>query len=69
MLERKNYMLCCGCGFAVKEETMFKKIYKNTAICLCRKCAVQLLGEIEENVKLYNKRMLCKRMEKENEST
>lgn len=50
MKERQNYMLCCDCGFAVKEKTMFKKIYKNTAICLCRKCALKLGREIADTV-------------------
>lgn len=48
MKERDNYMLCCDCGYAVKEKTMFKKAYKNTAICLCRKCAVKLCTELAD---------------------
>ncbi len=43
-------MLCCDCGFAVKEKKMFKKTYQNTAICLCRKCALKLAREIAETV-------------------
>ena len=46
MRERDNYMLCCDCGYAVKEKNIFKKAYKNTAICLCRKCAVELCTEL-----------------------
>ena len=48
MKERDNYMLCCDCGYAVKEKTMFKKAYRNTAICLCRKCAVKLCTELAD---------------------
>ena len=48
MKERENYMLCCDCGFAVKKSTMFIKQYRNTAICLCKKCATSLcLGLVE----------------------
>ena len=41
-------MLCCDCGCAVKEKNMFKKVYKNTAICLCRKCAMKLCTELAD---------------------
>ena len=41
-------MLCCDCGYAVKEKNMFKKVYKNTAVCLCRKCAVKLCTELAD---------------------
>lgn len=51
MRERENYMLCCDCGYAVKEKSMFKKAYKDTAICLCRKCALKLGKEIADKVK------------------
>lgn len=47
MKERNNYMLCCSCGYAVKDKNIFKKAYKNTAICLCRKCAKELVKDIE----------------------
>lgn len=50
MKERNNYMLCCDCGYAVKEKTMFKRAYKNTVICLCRKCAMRLSREIADTV-------------------
>lgn len=50
MKERDNYMLCCGCGHAVKRKTMFIKEYQNTAICLCRKCALKLGREIADTV-------------------
>ena len=48
MRDRDNYMLCCDCGYAVKEKTMFKKVYKNTGICLCQKCALKLHTEIAD---------------------
>ena len=48
MKERENYMLCCDCGFAVKQSTMFIKKYQNTAICLCKKCAINLCTEIAD---------------------
>ena len=48
MRERDNYMLCCDCGYAVKEKNIFKKAYKNTAICLCKKCAEKLTKEIKD---------------------
>ena len=50
MRERENYMFCCDCGYAVKEKKIFKKAYKNTAICLCRKCALKLGREIAVTV-------------------
>ena len=40
-------MLCCDCGYAVKEKNIFKKAYKNTAICLYKKCAEKLTKEIK----------------------
>lgn len=48
MKQRDNYMICCDCGYAVKAKHMFKKVYKNTAICLCRKCALKLYTELED---------------------
>ena len=50
MSERDNDMLCCDCRYAVKEKNMFKKVYKNTAVCLCRKCAVKLCTELSDYV-------------------
>lgn len=41
-------MLCCDCGYAVKAKHMFKKVYKNTAICLYRKCALKLYTELAD---------------------
>jgi NMD protein affecting ribosome stability and mRNA decay len=52
MRERSKYMLCSDCGFAVPTETMFIKEYKNTAICLCRKCAKDLSKEIQQHYKV-----------------
>ena len=51
MKERDNYMLCCDCGYAVKEKSMFKKIYQNTAICLCRNCEDKLQKELQVHIK------------------
>lgn len=48
MREMENYMLCCDCGLAVKQSTMFIKRYQNTAICLCKKCAINLCKEIDD---------------------
>lgn len=48
MKERENYMLCSDCGLAVKQSSMFIKKYQNTAICLCKKCAVKLCTEIAD---------------------
>ena len=50
MKERDDYMLCCDCGYAVKRKSMFIKKYHNTAICLCRKCALKLGREIADTV-------------------
>ena len=50
MRERSKYMLCCDCGLAVPTKTMFIKKYQNTAICLCRKCALKLGGEIVDTL-------------------
>lgn len=52
MKERDKYMLCCGCGYAVKQSTMFIKEYQNTAVWLCRKCAKELTEEIQEHIKV-----------------
>lgn len=47
MMEDKNcYVFCCDCGYAVKKEEIFQKAYANTAICLCRECALKLTREI-----------------------
>lgn len=48
LTEREKYIFCCGCGYAVKEKNIFKKAYKNTAICLCRRCAKELIKDIED---------------------
>lgn len=48
MKERERYMFCCGCGHAVKQNKIFIKQYQNTAICLCYKCAKELVEEIQE---------------------
>ncbi len=48
MTEREKYILCCSCGYAVKEKNIFKKVYKNTAICLCRRCAKELIKDIDD---------------------
>ncbi len=34
----------------LSKKTMFIKEYKNTAICLCRKCALKLGREIADTV-------------------
>lgn len=51
MTERERYMLCSGCGYAYKESHIFKKTYKQTAICLCRKCLRNLIEEAEMELK------------------
>ena len=56
MKERSKHMMCCGCGFVVLAENMFIKEYKNTAICLCRKCAKELINEIQEHLEKGNKK-------------
>ena len=48
MKERERYMLCCNCGYAVKEKNIFRKDYRNTAICLCRKCVTELAKDIKD---------------------
>lgn len=48
MKERKHYMFCSDCGYAFKEDEIFKRAYKNTAICLCRECALKLAQEITD---------------------
>ena len=48
--ERGAFMFCCDCGLAVKTKKIFTKVYQNTAICLCRKCALKLAREIAETV-------------------
>ena len=45
---RDTYMLCNGCGYGVKRNRMFWKSYKNTGICLCPKCAKELVEEIKK---------------------
>ena len=56
MKERAKYMLCCGCGYAVKHNTVFIKEYQNNAICLCRKCAKELTEEIQEHIEKRDKK-------------
>lgn len=56
MKEREKYMLCCGCGYAVKQSTTFIKEYQNTAVCLCRKCAKELIEEMQEHLEMENKK-------------
>lgn len=46
MEEKNRYMFCCDRGYAFKEEEIFIKVYTNTAICLCRECAMKLAHEI-----------------------
>lgn len=46
MKERYHYMFCSDCGCAFEEEEIFRKTYTNTAICLCRECALKLAREI-----------------------
>lgn len=48
MTEREKYMFCCSCSYALKEKNIFKKVYKNTAICLCKKCAKELIKDIDD---------------------
>ena len=49
MMEDKNrYMFCCDCGYAFKRDDIFIKAYTNTAICLCRECALKLAQEITD---------------------
>lgn len=31
-----------------KEKNIFKKAYKNTAVCLCKKCAQELVRDIKD---------------------
>lgn len=46
MKKRENYMVCSDCGLFCHGSKMFVKIYQNTAICLCKKCALKLHEEI-----------------------
>lgn len=48
IIRRNNWVLCCSCGFGVKENKMFVKEYKHVGLCLCKKCALELVREIEE---------------------
>lgn len=48
MKEREHYMFCSDCGYAFREEEIFQKAYANTAICLCRECALKLAQEITD---------------------
>lgn len=49
MYDRRIF--CSNCDYAYKEETMFKKQFNNTVICLCRKCARELANDIRERYK------------------
>lgn len=46
MLKQQKLMLCCDCGYAVDKDKMFIKQYQNTAICLCKTCAMKLQQDI-----------------------
>ena len=48
MKDKNRYMFCSDCGYAFKEDEIFKKAYTNTAICLCRECALILAQEITD---------------------
>lgn len=48
MKDKNRYMFCSDCGYAFKEDEIFKKAYTNTAICLCRECALKLAQEITD---------------------
>lgn len=48
MKDKNRYMFCSDCGYAFKEDKIFKKAYTNTAICLCRECALKLALEITD---------------------
>lgn len=48
MKERENYMFCSDCGYAFKQSQLFFRKFHNTAICLCKKCAVNLCKEIAD---------------------
>lgn len=48
MKERENYMFCSDCGYAFKQSKLFIRKFHNTAICLCKKCAVNLCKEISD---------------------
>lgn len=55
---KERMALCCDCGYAVKTNKMFIKQYKNTGICLCRKCALKLSKEITNTFE--NQNLICK---------
>ena len=46
----ENLVFCSGCGCFVKENKSFIKIWEHpaSAICLCEKCALDLVKEIKE---------------------
>lgn len=48
MKDKNRYMFCSDCGYAFKEDEIFQKAYTNTAICLCRECALKLAHEITD---------------------
>ena len=48
MEDKNRYMFCCDCGYAFKRDDIFIKAYTNTAICLCRECALKLAQEISD---------------------
>lgn len=45
-----EYISCQDCGYYFKPESVFVKTYKDTAICLCKKCAEKLCNEIEKSL-------------------
>ena len=46
-----EYISCSDCGYYFKPKSVFVKRYKDTAVCLCKKCADKLRDEIKEYFK------------------
>lgn len=46
--KENDYIMCSDCGEYIKTKKTFIKYYKNTAICLCDKCAKKLRMELED---------------------
>lgn len=47
MTKSNNLIHCNDCGCIFREKNIFIKEYQYNGICLCRKCAKELVKDIE----------------------
>lgn len=50
-LKREPYMFCICCRNAIKKSQLLVKTYGRTEVILCRRCARQVVQDIQEKFK------------------